>query len=148
MLLFSMLTFCGKSIKMWGWSCYRLTGFTGKSRETERRPLHDATLMQAASLGCTQKSWQSFCQRAFRHDWQRILNKERTRFLEWFAAETRNAVLQSGIMDQLSKQNPSTALFQWFNVTDGGWKLTTTPKSAHIHGKTLEYFSPWRPLKV
>lgn len=66
------------------------------------------------------------CRRAFRYGWQRVLKEERTCFLEWLAAETRNAVLQSGIMDELPKQYPSAAaLFQWFNVTDGGWKLAT-----------------------
>lgn len=92
--------------------------------------LHGSTLMQPASPGCTQKSWQS-CQRGFRCAWQRLLNKE-----DAFSGvgrrggAARNTVLPSGIMDQLSKQKPSAAPFEWFNVPDGGWKLTTAPKSA------------------
>lgn len=52
----------------------------------------------------------------------------------------RNTVLQSGIMDQLSKQKPSAALYEWFNIPDGGWKLATAPKSACVRGKKRKLF--------
>lgn len=60
----------------------------------------------------------------------------------------RNTVLQSGIMDQLSKQKPSAALYEWFNIPDGGWKLATAPKSACVRGKKRKLFPPGRPQKV
>lgn len=108
--------------------------------------LHDSTLMQAASLGCTQKSWQS-CQRGFRCVWQRLLNTQRTRSLEWVAAEARRATrfFRAELwINYPNKNRPQRLSSELTSLTvDGSWQLhrkahkfmVRNAKSSHWEGR-------------
>lgn len=96
------------------------------------------------------KSWQTFCQRGFRHVWQRLLNKERTRLLEWFAAGARRATrfFRAELwINYPNKNRPRRSSSDLTSLTaDGSWQLHR--KSACVRGKKRKLFPPGRPQKV
>lgn len=74
------------------------------------------------------KSWQTFCQRGHvRHVWQRLLNKERTRLLEWFAAGARRATrfFRAELwINYPNKHRPRRSSSDLTSLTaDGSWQL-------------------------